>query len=543
MIPLRLPPPLLALALLVPAGCAVQHDPEPLVTDDDSSGDGDDDSADTDADRADSEPAAWAIEIPQPEAGRNRGILMFRGNERRDRHGIGDLPRELPQVMWRQTVGCSQEWCGVGWTGQPLLVDWSDEARAVQPFYDPGGPAIEAIVGGLDGWVHFVDMDTGEPSRKRFRAQTASIKGTMTVDPRGAPLLYVGQGLSGHDRNWHYRAYSLIHNRTLLDIPGNQREFDGVRYEPVRSWGGSDGNSVVLEQHDRLLLGGENGLLYRVDLGTDWGGQRIGLEPTVRPVAYHAVHPTYGDPTVLDGSSRWAPGIESSVALYDGVAYFADSVGSLIGIDHLTGDEVLRLDLGDDTDASPVISVEDGHPYLYIGTEVDKQVHRRPAMATGTLRFSKIDLVAGDFAWRLEIPAMTWKKVDQKHDFNGGVLATSAVGFGPTEHLVFVPTAHEPRIAEGRILAVHKTPDDDGNPIIAWSGKLHGPSWSSPALDGQTIVVGDSGGWIQAFDALTGEPLWELDLGGTVESSPVFWDGRIVVGVRGGALLCLAATP
>ena len=515
--------------LVLVAGCHVPVEPEPLLDDDSAVGS-----------ELDTGPSPWEAEIGEYPLDPNEGILRFRGTPYRDRQGIGALPREEPSEAWRQRVGCNKEWCGVGWTGQPLLVDWGDEARAIQPFDVPGGPAVEAIVGGLDGRVYFVDLETGEPSRPDFRAQTASIKGTMSVDPRGAPLLFVGQGLSGHDRNWHVKGISLIHNQVLLDIPGSQKDFGEGRLEPVRTWGGSDGNVLVLPDQDRFLHGGENGLFYRVDLGTDWGGQRIGLSPDVDALAYHSVRPSYGDPDDRDGSSRWAPGIESSVALHDGIAYYADSIGSLIGIDHVTGEEVLRLDLGDDTDASPVISVEDGHPYLYIGSEVDLQIHRRPARAKGTLRFSKVDLIDRDFEWRLEIPAYTWKKADKKHDYNGGVLATAAVGFGPTEDLIFVPTAHEPTLGDGRILAIREAPGEDGQPVIAWSAPLHGPSWSSPATDGETIVVGDSRGWLQAFDAKDGTPLWEIEMGGAVESSPVFWDGRIVVGVRGGALVCLS---
>jgi len=499
---------------------------------------GDDDSADEDL-LGEVAPPVWLDEIPEYEIGRPEGILRFRSTLRRDRQGIGHLPRSLPTVAWSQRVRCSNEWCGVGWTGQPLLVDWSDEARAVQPFAEPGGPAVEVVVGGLDGMVYFVDLDSGDPSRPAFRAQTASIKGTMSIDPRGPPLLYVGQGLSGHDRDWHYKVVSLIHNRALLDIPGSQRRFGGEPLAPTRSWGGADGNALILEDSDRFLLGGESGLVYRVDLGTDWEGQRIGLDPDIDPWTYHSVRPKYGNPDKLDGSSRWAPGIESSVALHDGVAYFADSLGSLIGLDHVSGEEVLRLDLGDDTDATPVISIEDGHPYLYVGTEVDKQVHGRPVRATGVMRFSKIDLEAKDFAWRLELPAWTWKKVDAKHDYNGGVLATAALGFGPSAGLVFVPTSHEPDFGRGRILAIRTELGEDGQPEIAWSYPLGRPSWSSPACDGETLVVGDAGGVMRGFDAVSGELLWELEIGGAIESSPVFWDGRVVVGTRGGQLVGL----
>jgi len=469
----------------------------------------------------------------------NTGVLMFRGSPQRDHHGVGTLPREPVQVLWRQPVRCAGVWCGVGWTGQPLLVDWSDDARAVQSFHTPGGPAVEVVVGGLDGRIYFIDLATGDQSRGVLRAQTASIKGTPTIDPRGAPLLYVGQGLPGRDGDWHYKAISLIDDQVLMDISGRKRTSIEGPLTPSRSWGAFDGNGIVMADEDRFVLGGENGLLYRVELNTDWEGQRIGLDPRVTAGTYHTAVPKYGDPERKDGTGRWCAGIESSGAVYDGVVYWADSVGSLLGMHVESGAIVLLLDLGDDTDASPVISVEDGHPYLYIGSEVDRQVVCRPCTKRGTLRFAKVDLEARDFAWTLELSARTRKKVDKKHDFNGGVLGTAAIGSGPSADLVFVPTAHEPDLNEGRLVAMYKQPDEEGQPVIAWAADLHGPAWSSPATDGTTIVAGDSSGWIQAFDAASGEKLWELQLEGAVESSPVFWDGRVVVGTRGGAIVAL----
>ena len=484
--------------------------------------------------------------IAQPEVttapmGINEGILMFRGTIRRDTQGIGRLPREPVSESWRHRVGCNHEWCGVGWTGQPLLVDWSPEARAVQPFHEPGGPAVEVVVGGLDGQVHFLDLANGEPSRPALRAQSASIKGTPTIDPRGAPLLYVGQGLPGPDRTWHYRAYSLINNRILMDIRGTHRSYGGEDLAPVRSWGAFDGNGIVQADSDRFVLGGENGLVYRIALETDWGGQRLGLNPDIVPATYHTVRPSYGDPDDRDDSPRWCAGIESSGAIHEGIFYFADSIGSLTGMEIESGRVVMQLDLGDDTDASPVLAVEAGKAYIYIGSEVDRQVSCRPCITTGTLRFSKIDLKEMDFVWQLEMPARTCKRLDKKHDYNGGVLATAALGSGPSEELVFVSTAHEPGLSQGRLLAIQRDAEEDGTPVIAWARELHGPGWSSPATDGLTVIAGDSSGWVQAFDVADGELLWEIQLEGAVESSPVFWDGQIVVGVRGGAIVRLSS--
>ena len=52
------------------------------------------------------------------------------------------------------------------------------------------------------------------------------------------------------------------------------------------------------------------------------------------------------------------------------------------------------------------------------------------------------------------------------------------------------------------------------------------------------VHCGDCGGRLHAFDISdsTIEPpkLWEIDLGGCIESTPALWRGQIVVGTRGG---------
>ena len=51
-------------------------------------------------------------------------------------------------------------------------------------------------------------------------------------------------------------------------------------------------------------------------------------------------------------------------------------------------------------------------------------------------------------------------------------------------------------------------------------------------------IQGDCGGRLHAFDISdsTIEPpkLWEIDLGGCIESTPALWRGQIVVGTRAG---------
>ena len=92
------------------------------------------------------------------------------------------------QVAWRYpdeamcgnspVGGEDKVWCGGGWTGQPLVWERPDGVT-------------ELIFGAYDKHIHFVDADTGEDTRPPFDMGDI-IKGTVTLDPDGHPLLYAG---------------------------------------------------------------------------------------------------------------------------------------------------------------------------------------------------------------------------------------------------------------------------------------------------------------------------------------------------------------
>jgi hypothetical protein len=126
----------------------------------------------------------WTVGRPW---GTTVGMTMFRGNPTRTFHGVGPVP-DSPTVAWRypgeQMCSSSSEggesriWCGMGWTGQPAVWERPDGVT-------------ELIFGAYDAAVHFVDAATGEDLRTEF--QTGDIiKGSVTLDPDGYPLLYFG---------------------------------------------------------------------------------------------------------------------------------------------------------------------------------------------------------------------------------------------------------------------------------------------------------------------------------------------------------------
>ena len=115
------------------------------------------------------------------------GVLTFRGSPTRSWHGTGPVPVD-PVVAWRfprdgkmcslSVVGdVEKEWCGVGWTGQPAV------------FQRDGHTWV--VFGGLDGRVHFLDGITGARRLPDFTTGDLA-KGSVTVDPDGYPLVYVG---------------------------------------------------------------------------------------------------------------------------------------------------------------------------------------------------------------------------------------------------------------------------------------------------------------------------------------------------------------
>jgi hypothetical protein len=58
--------------------------------------------------------------------------------------------------------------------------------------------------------------------------------------------------------------------------------------------------------------------------------------------------------------------------------------------------------------------------------------------------------------------------------------------------------------------------------------------YASPVFDGERIYTVDNGGILFAFDAKTGNRLWDQNLGTIQKSSPVFADGKIYVGTENG---------
>lgn len=430
---------------------------------------------------------AWTVGMPW---GTTAGLTMFRGNPTRSWYGTGPLPSVAPEVLWRypdramcassSVGGESKVWCGTGWTGQPVVWERPDGRT-------------EIIFGAYDRAVHFVDAETGADLMPPFPTGDI-IKGSVTLDPDGYPLLYFGS------RDNKLRIVALDGDRARQLWALDAHAVAGIWND---DW---DGNPVVVD--DVLYEGGENGWFYAVKLDRAFGiDGKVAVQPQV-------VFQTRGWTSDLVAKVGRNVSIESSVAVSGDRVYFTNSGGRVAGFDvsHvLEGKAPLVFDywVGDDVDASLVV---DGEGMLYVAAEYERFTARSKELG----QLIKLDPSRGDDAFVWGIPVRAGNDVS-------GIWATPALGDG----VLYVNTQ------PGDLIAV-----DAATGELVWSEEVGWHSWSSPAVVDGKLLDATCTGELRAYDLgdpRQPEPLWSLKAaGGCIESTPAVWDGRIYVGSRDG---------
>ena len=425
------------------------------------------------------------------------GLLTFRGNPTRSFHGRGPVPSD-PVVDWSVSIGCStsfvggepKQWCGTGWTGQPLVFRPPGSDRAADAADD-----WWVAVGGYNRAVNFFDPDDGRSVYPPFFTGDI-IKGTATVDPDGFPLLYTGS----RDDHLHVVALDRAEPTELWALASDV----GGPTLWNNDW---DGSPLIID--DLLIVGGENSRFYVVKLNRGYDADGL---VTVDPELVSSVEGW--DEQLLSDLGDVQVSIENSVAVSGSVVFFANSGGLVQGWDLAavadggSPERVFRFWAGDDIDASVVIG-DDGH--LYVGAEYERGSAR--AVELGQVFRLDPSRPADPVVWSVEANA----------GIDTGVWATPALH----QDLVLVATD------DGRLLGLDRS---DGSE--RWALTLPGPLWSSPVIVDDTLIQGDCLGGLHGFDlretTAAPEPQWTLTLEGCIESTPAVWEGRIFVGTRSG---------
>jgi hypothetical protein len=436
------------------------------------------------------------------------GVTCFRGNNTRDSgsYGRADVKEGKLSLLWKRDIGAIDTWSGVGWNGQPAIVKWDKtviENMNINKGKKDKESLKEVIYATLDGNVYFMDLEDGSETRTKLNIG-APIKGSLTVDPRGIPLLYVGQGINQNGSNYvdfAYRIFSLTNFQKLYEIKGRDNF-------ARRDWGAFDSTALVDRINDYLFICGENGVVYSGKLNTKYENGKVEIKPEIDKYRYN-----------FPGKDK--KGIENSIAIYKNYGFFADNDGMLQCIDLKNLKPVWTSNVKDDTDSTIVLEKQDAGLNLYTACEVDHQGQN------GFSYVRKFDAASGKLLWENKYMC------SYNEETNGGALATPILGKGDIKNLVIFNIARNPSYNGGILVAIDK---DSGKEV--WSLKLNNYCWSSPLSiytreDKSYIVQCDSTGKAMLIEGISGKVLDTLELGANVEGTPAAFEDTIVVGTRG----------
>ncbi|MBL8951672.1 MAG: PQQ-binding-like beta-propeller repeat protein [Myxococcaceae bacterium] len=437
------------------------------------------------------------------------GVFTFRGGPTRTGGAFGRIPANPTklEIVWSvQTEHGREPWFGgVGWTGEPVIVRWPAVIRRSMHKlgrYRADDGLTEVIQGSLDGHVYFLDLYTGAKTRKPLDTGNP-IKGSVSLDPRGFPLLFVGQGIP-EKKNIGLYAYELIDDTQVFFLPGRDAS-------ALRSWWGAfDSSGLLNRKTDTYVVGGENGLVYSIKLNSDF--DPLGLTMKVSPVITR-----YRYQNEKHNAERL--GVENSLTVVKNVAFFADNGGLIQAVDLRTFEPLWAFDAGDDTDAS--LTVE--WPALYTGNEVDR------AGLKGYAHARRLDARTGKLEWDR---AYACEGTLEPKRNQAGIFATNVIGTGDVADLVFFTLSRCPGEKKGAVVALDK---ETGREV--WRHELKFFSWSSPTAltdtNGKTwLLQGSIGGLVRLLDARTGKLQAEVQLVGDIEASPAAFGDRVVLGTR-----------
>ncbi len=448
------------------------------------------------------------------------GIVTFRGDHLRSGAALGNatLKQKKLRIRWSTETGKLAKgygkgfWTGSGWTGQPLVLHWTQEQKQSMNLYEEKKQKEtlwEVIYSTMDGNVYFLDLEDGTPTRDVLKVGLP-FKGAGAVHP-SLPILHLGPGDSGAGEGEYARAYlySLEDCSKLLEY-GGQDPF------AIREFCGFDSSPLFFG--DYIFEPSENGILYTFKLNpyTDEEGKlRIAPDEFVK-LRYK---------TARSSEESYWLGMEDSPVMWKNYLYIADNGGTMLCVDVNTMRIVWTQDVVDDTNGSPVFSMEDGHPYLYIGTSLHWSPSKR--LRLGDCPIFKLDAITGEYVWIRSYFCNTIAGI------SGGVQATPVLGKHEIEDLVIFPVARTPSVRNGIVVALDKKTGKE-----VWRYKMKAYAWSSPVAvydeEGKAYLLqGDSAGTLHLLDARTGKLLDQLPLGANIEASPAVVGNTLVVGTRG----------
>lgn len=447
------------------------------------------------------------------------GIVTFRGNNFRDNpvYGTADMKKNKLTSLWSAKTSSitynGATWSGSGWTGQPLMMKWPKKVKKAMNMYDwakEKDDLVEVIYACMDGYVYFLDLETGEATRDTLNLGF-TFKGSGALDPRGYPILYVGAGYDSNQGTARVFVVNLLDCSVMYTFGNN----DPFSLRGALSY--FDSSPLVDADTDTLIYPGENGILYLIRLNTQYDQESgtLSINPN-HIVKWHY----YGNRTSV--ASYWL-GMEDSAAVYGGYLFVTDNGGNLMCLNLNTLQLVWAQDTLDDSNSTPVLSIEDDHLYLYVSTSF--RLGWRSS-SSAEVPIWKIDAKNGHIIWKTSYECYSDDGV------SGGVQSTIALGKKKLSDYIYVTVAKTGAQYDGVLACLDKKTGE-----VKWEHKAY-YAWSSPVCvynsDGSGKVLYCScGGKAYLLDGNSGKLLDENEISsGAIEASPAIYNDYMVVGTR-----------
>ena len=470
------------------------------------------------------DPISFAEEISTKTV---EGIFTFRGNYQRtlSSYGTATITEEkFDSEYWSYDTGKllkssgKSYWTGNGWTGQPLIISWPSETKQVMNLY-PEKKAkdnfVEVIYSGMDGYIHFLDLEDGSESRDAIHVGMV-FKGTASLHPSGIPMLVLGSGdaqtgLYGENVSPRAYIYSLIDGSKLYEFGAN----DDMA---PRTFHAYDSSPIFHVATDTLIYPGENGVLYTIKLNTEYDGKAGTL--TVAPE--HVVDYTYTTARATEEAFTW--GMENSAVVNDNYLYVGDNGGVFYCLDLNTMSMVWAQDVYGDVNSSTIFSKEEDGNFIYVATTLTEAMLDEHSM--GEVAIYKLNAANGSVVWK---KAFACHNVD---GVEGGILATGVLGQGAIEGQVIYSVSRSPKLSSGYLVSLDTKTGEE-----VWTTRLENYAWSSTVtmysqIGAVYLIQCCSDGTILLFNGANGTLLDSVSLNTTLEATPAVFGNTLVVGTR-----------
>jgi len=445
------------------------------------------------------------------------GVLTFRDGPFRQNaaYGTVNVSQNSLTELWKVPVGSTKlsksTVYGIAWPGQPIIVKWPTEVRNLMNLHaeKKNTTALkEVILAGQDGLIHFLDLTDGQETRAPIDIGAPS-GSAASIATNGTPILGIGQSHSNLAKKQvsnGYHLYNLLNGKELLLLDGRDKAAN-------TNYSGASGAALFDKQTQTMVVGGQNGVLYTVELNEKFDHQAGSLKISPAIQRYK---------TLAAKQDKKRANIDGSVAMYNNYVFYGDDSGVLQCVDINTLTPVWAVKTGDDINATPALDFEEASQTLALYT--GNCIVYQGKSGVSTLR--RYNALTGKEEWAYQVPDLAYTT-----EYKIGCMANPVVGDNAIDDLViFTVTAGK---GGSLVIALNKA---DGN--LVWKQKLQSESESSPVAvysdSGEAwLIQAERNGNVHLMNARTGEILHTLKLPGEIEASPAVYRDILVIGTTG----------